>query len=335
MSKNDILSEEEMSALLPDNTRDESAQDRRRVVPYNFRRPDRLSKEQVRSLYLLHDTFAHNLSLSLPLFLRTISEINLISVEQLPYAEYLRGLSDPTNVFTVAAENLRGIFAFELSSSIAFPVIDRMLGGGGEGLNEPRGTTELELNVLEGFLSIVVENYRETWKPTAEFDAQIIGRETRPQLLQIVAPNEIVSIVMYQIQVGEAKGTLSICLPISMLEKIIGNFASTSYAATNQTTPEAAQALLKTLSAVRLPISAELCKIPAVVSDLMNLSVGDVLRTNHRVEKAVNVGVGSSVKFAGRLAALDGGIIVQVTENQMPNGARKAKNQEQTSESEN
>ncbi len=328
MSDKELLSDEEMSALLPENGRDEQPQERRRVVPYNFRRPDRLSKEQVRSLYLLHDTFAHNLSLSLPLFLRTISEINLISVEQLPYADYLRGLSDPTNIFSISAEKLRGIFAIELNSSIAFPIIDRMLGGGGEALNESRAATEIELKVLEGFLDVVIDNYRETWKPTVEFEAEIVGRETRPQLLQIVAPNEIVSVVVYQIQIGEAKGALSLCLPVAMLEKVVGNFNSSAYTQNSQTSPEATQALLNTLAAVRLPVSAELSKVRAAVADLMNLTAGDVLRTNHRIEKSVNVGIGSSIKFAGRLAALDGRMVVQVTENQMPNAGRKIKNQE-------
>ncbi len=330
MSKNELLSDEEMSALLPPtgDGAGESARDRRRIVPYNFRRPDRLAKEHVRSLYLLHDTFAHNLSLSLPLFLRTISEINLISVEQLPYADYLRGLTDPTNLFGIAAEQLRGVFAVEINSSIAFPIIDRMLGGDGEVLSEVRAATEIELKVLEGFISMVVDDYRETWKPTVEFDTQIVGRETRPQLLQIVAPNEIVSVVVYQIQIGEAKGSLSICLPVTMLESVVEKFNSASYAQTNQTAPEATGALLKTLAAVRLPVSAELFKVRAHVEDLMNLTTGDVLRTNHRVEKSVNVGIGNSVKFAGRLAALDGRMVVQVTENLASSTGKKAKNQD-------
>src|SRR5882757_4788334 len=98
-SNDELLTTEEMSALLPDAPTGDAARDRdrrRRIVPYNFRRPDRLSKEQVSSLYLLHDAFAHGLSSSLPLFLRAVSEVNLISVEQQSYGDYLKGLADPT-----------------------------------------------------------------------------------------------------------------------------------------------------------------------------------------------------------------------------------------------
>ncbi len=316
-ASDELITSEEMSALLPDVPVDDAARDRdrrKRVVPYNFRRPDRLSKEQVRALYLLHDLFAHSLSSSLPLFMRAVSEVNLISVEQQSYGDYLRGLSDPTTIFTVAADSLRGVFAIEMNSSIAFPIIDRMLGGEGAELGEIRPATDLELKILEGFLSVVNENYREVWGTIVEFETEIMGRETRPQLLQIVPPNEIVAAIVYQVQIGDAKGLMSICLPVVMLEPVIDKFNKSSYAAENPTPPEATFSLLKTISAVKFPVSAELERVPSAISDLMNLAVGDVLRTNHSVEKPVNVSIANTVKFIGRLAALDGKMVVQVME---------------------
>lgn len=313
----ELLTEEEMSMLLPEVPADEAAKERdrrRKIIPYNFRRPDRLSKEQVRSLYLLHDSFAHSLTSSLPLFLRAMSEVNLISVEQQSYADYLRGLSDPTTIYTVAAKSLRGVFAIEMSSSIAFPVIDRMLGGEGQELTEPRAATDLELRVLEGFLAVVTDCYGDVWKSVVEFETNIIGRETRPQLIQIVAPSEIVATVVYQVQIGDAKGLMSICLPVVMLETVIKKFNQSSYSTDNSTAPEATASLLKTVSAVCFPVTAELEKIPVAVADLMALSVGDVLRTHHSVEKTVSVCIADSTKFTGRLAALDGKMVVQLTE---------------------
>ncbi|MBA3440793.1 MAG: flagellar motor switch protein FliM, partial [Pyrinomonadaceae bacterium] len=95
--QSDLVTNEEMSALLKSTDSSGAGTDRRqRVVPYNFRRPDRVSKEQVRSLYMLHDLFSHSLSSSLLIFLRSVSEVSLISVEQQAYVEYLYGLPDPT-----------------------------------------------------------------------------------------------------------------------------------------------------------------------------------------------------------------------------------------------
>lgn len=314
----ELLTNEEMSALLPDKPSGDAATERERrtrIVPYNFRRPDRLSKDQVRALYLLHDLFAHALSSSLPLFMRAMSEVNLISVEQQSYVDYLRGLSDPTTIFTVAADTLRGVFAIEMNSSIAFPIIDRMLGGEGQSLAEPRAATELEMQVLEGFLSIITENYRDAWKTTIEFETEIVGRETRPQLLQIVAPNEIVATVVYQLQIGEARGLMSICLPVVMLESVIQKFTQSSYSQDNMTSPEAVSALLRTISSVRFPVTAQLDDVLVSVSDLMALSVGDVVRTHHSLEKTLNISISESEKFVGRLAGLDGKLVVQLTDS--------------------
>lgn len=317
-SNEELLTNEEMSALLPELPADGGAakerDKRRRIVPYNFRRPDRLSKEQVRSLYLLHDLFAHSLSSSLPLFLRAISEVSLISVEQQSYGDYLRGLSDPTTIFTVDADSLHGVFVVEINSSIAFSIIDRMLGGEGKVLDEPRAATDLELNILEGFLPIVTDNYREAWKPLVEFEAEIVGRETRPQLLQIVAPNEVVATIVYQLQIGDARGLMSICLPVEMVETVIKNFNQSSNTMDNASAPKATYSLLKAVSGVRFPVVPELERVSAAVSDLMNLSVGDILRTSHSIEKPLNVTIDDSVKFLGRLAALEGKLVVQLTE---------------------
>ena len=305
-----------MSALLPDPPADDAAMERekrRRVVPYNFRRPDRLSKEHVRSLYLLHDQFANNLSSGLPLFLRTASEVTLISVEQQSYSDYLRGLPDPTTIFTVAARSLHGVFVVELSSAIAFPIIDRMLGGDGREPREVRPATELELKVLEGFLTVILSSYREVWQPYAPLETEMAGRETRPQMLQVVPPNEVVATISYQLQIGDTKGSMSICLPVALLEPVVDAFGQATYSPDNRAVPEATASLLKAVSEVRFPVTCELEKVSIPVADLNSLSVGDILRTNHPMERTLNISVANSPKFTGRLAAIEGKLIVQVT----------------------
>jgi len=312
----ELLSNEEMAALLPEPPAEDSAKERKkRIVPYNFRRPDRLSKEQLRSLYLLHDLFAYSLSSSLPLFLRAVSEVNLISVEQQSYADYMKGLSDPTTIFSVSASTMRGVFVIEINTSIALPIVDRMLGGDGQMPKELRSATELELSILEGFLKMVTESYSEAWNQIIEFETDIVGRETHPQLVQVVAPNEVVVTAVYQLLIGEAQGLMSFCLPVSMLEPVIEQFSQNAQNSNDKTSPEATHHLLRKLSNVRFTVSTELEKTPAAVADLMELAVGDVLRTNHRVDKPVNLSINNVVKFTGKLASLDQKLVVQLTED--------------------
>jgi flagellar motor switch protein FliM len=323
----ELLSNEEMAALLPETPTDEAAKERdrkRRVVPYNFQRPDRLSKEQVRSLYLLHDLLAHALSSSLPLFMRAVSEVNLISVEPQTYGDYMKGLSQSTTIFSVSIKKLRGVFVIELNNSIALPIVDRMLGGEGLAAQEMRSATDLELNILEGFLKIITDNYQEAWQHVVEFETEVVGRETRPHLVQIVAPNEVVVTAVYQLQIGEAQGVMSFCLPVALFEPVIEAMSQTTQSDIEKAPPDATHFLLKTLSTVRFPVSAEIEQTPAAVSDLMNLAVGDVLRTNHRLEKPVSIAVGNITKYHGRLASLDQKLVVKITDEIVPAISQKA-----------
>lgn len=314
MSENEeLLSAEEMSALVPPpRTTDATERGRRPIVPYNFRRPDRLSKEEIRSLYLLHDLFAHTLSSSLPLFMRAVSEVNLISVDQQSYGDYQKGLADPTCIFTVSAKSLHGVFAVEFGSSIAFPVIDRMLGGEGLGLSSPRAATELELKVLEGFLAHVNENYREAWATHLDLETEIVGRETRPQLLNIIPPNGIVVTIVYQVQIGDAQGLMSICLPVEMLEPVIKKATLSAYSSGIPTSPEATNALLRKVATVNFAVTSDLEKVAASASDLMGLAIGDVLRTSHSVDRPINIAIADLTKFAGRLGSHEGKLVVQI-----------------------
>ena len=315
MKSNSLLTEEEMSALLetPDVAQSAGQDKRRRVVPYDFRRPDRMSKEQVRALYLLHDLFSHSLSSSLPIFLRTISEVTLISVDQQAYVEYLYGLPDPTAIFTLTMHPLPGVSVLELNPSLAFPVIDRLLGGKGVPLAEARAVTEIEQKILESFLKVVIEDLREAWKPIVELEMQIVGRETRPQLLQIVAPNEVVLSIVFHVQVGEARGIMSLCIPALILEPIIQKFNQSFYARSREVPPTQTRSVLDMLSSVSFPVAAELHSTTAAMEDLISLAPGDVLRLNHPVNRPVELSVSGLVKFHGDLVAHNGRMAARIT----------------------
>jgi flagellar motor switch protein FliM len=311
MAAGSLVTEEEMAALLEGGSTSAgsaasgSPDKRKRIVPYNFRRPDRVSKEQVRSLYLLHDLFAHGLSSSLPIFLRTISEVTLISVEQQAYVEYLYGLPDPTVMFSLTMHPLQGVMVLELNPTVAFTVIDRMLGGTGKPLTNPRAVTEIEQKILEGFLKIVSDDLREAWKPLIDLDLQIVGRETRPQLLQIVAPNEVIISIVFHVRVGDNQGTMSLCIPAVTLEPIIQRFNQSSYSRSREVSPRQTRALLDTLTEVEFPVSAELRDVMVSLDDLFRLSPGDVLQFDRRVDQPVSISIGGVAKFQGDLVAED------------------------------
>ncbi len=141
------------------------------VITYNFRRPDRVSKEQIRSLHFLHDRFARNVTTSLAAYLRALTEFSIVSVEQFSYSEFLMSLSDPTAYYAMSMSPLDGIAALEMNPTIAFTIVDRMLGGSGRGTPPQRALTEIEQNVIDSVVKLILENLTETWR--AVFDLRV------------------------------------------------------------------------------------------------------------------------------------------------------------------
>src|SRR5204862_3666045 len=113
----------------------------KRVQKYNFKRPDRISKNQIRSLHFVHDRFARNFSSSISAYLRTVLEVTLENINQITYAEFLASISDPTCFTAISMKPLDGVAAFEMSPAIVFPLIDRLLDGAGRALNTVRAMT--------------------------------------------------------------------------------------------------------------------------------------------------------------------------------------------------
>src|SRR5439155_25371568 len=128
------------------------------AAKFDFRRPDRIPKSQVRAIHLLHDMFVRNLVSSLSAYLRSYLLVNLVSVEQLSYAEFLDGLPSPTCIVSLGLRPLEGNGVLELNPSLVFPIIEMLLGGTGKSsMNIQRDLTEIEQRLLDGVCRLILE----------------------------------------------------------------------------------------------------------------------------------------------------------------------------------
>lgn len=278
---------------------------------YNFRRPDRVSKEQLRWLHFLHDRFALNVSTSLSAFLRAMTEVSIVSAEQFAYSEFLMSLLDPTAFYSVAMEPLDGLAALELNPAIAFTMVDRLLGGTGLTPGPNRALTEIEQNVMDSVIKLVLENLGETWKPITDIKFRIHGRETRPQMLQVTGPNEIVILLGFDIRIGETRGMLNLCIPASSIEAVGDNFAQGFHRTRRQPTAQEGAWLLANLSRMPLPVTA-LLETTLSARELLALQPGDVIGLGHSAAQPVAVHVAAVPQFEGRLTQSPAGVGVMV-----------------------
>jgi flagellar motor switch protein FliM len=314
MSK--ILSQEEIDALLstaPASNIPARASDPvfGGVITYDFRRPDRVSKEQIRSLHFLHDRFARNVAVSLGAYLRTLTEFSIVSVEQFSYSEFLMSLSDPTAYYAVAMPPLDGLGALELNPTIAFTIVNRMLGGSGGGEVPQRGLTEIEQNVVDAVIVLILDHLTETWRTVFEVEFRVQGRETRPQMLQVVGPSEVVILVTFDLKVGEVRGMLNLCIPASVIEATGSAFVQDWHRTRRDPTANERAWIHDSVS--RLPFSVTTTLDARLrAREFVGLKPGDVISLGVPAQTGVDVRVGNTVKFRGRLTARDDHALVLV-----------------------
>jgi flagellar motor switch protein FliM len=308
---NRILSQEEIDALVAATSGRSRTEDSRMsaaadsVLTYNFRRPDRVSKEQLRSLHFLHDRFARNLSTSLSAFLRAMTDVSIVSVEQFAYSEFLMSLPDPTAFYSVAMPPLDGIGALELNPSVAFAMVDRMLGGSGETAAPNRALTEIEQNVLDAVVKLILEHLTETWRGITDVRFRIQGRETRPQMLQVTGPNEVVILLAFDLTLGPSRGMLSISIPAAAIETMEEKVTQGWNRTRRQPTAQEEARLYANLGRVPLDVSTIL-ETRIGTRELLTLKPGDIMTLGHSANAPVDVQVGGVRRFSGRLTSEGG-----------------------------
>ncbi len=273
-----------------------------KAAAFDFRRPDRIAKSQVRAIHLLHENFVRNLASSLSAYLRSYLTVNLISVEQLSYGEFLEGLPSPTCLVSLSLRPYDGNALIELNSSLIFPIIEIILGGKGRASGQlKREMTEIEQNLLESLFRIILNDLREAWKGVTLIDFKIEAVATEPQMLQILAPNEAVVAVGIEIRIGENSGTLNIAIP-SINIKMIGQKFDQQWSLRKTDPTEAEQQrVLKLIRGSEAELDARLRGPSLRVQELLEMEVGDLLWLDHRIDQPFDCEINGRSKYRGHV----------------------------------
>ena len=269
---------------------------------YDFRRPDRIPKEQLRSIHLLHDFFARNLASSLGAYLRAYVVVHLVSVEQLSFAEFLQYLPTPTCIATIGMKPLDGNAVLEINPSLVFPILDILLGGSGKAsMKEFREITEIEQSIIEGVLRIVLHDLTETWRPVSEINFSIEGMETQPQLIQILSPNEAIVAVGFEITTGDNRGMMNFGIP-SIMVKMLGQQFEQQWSIRRKAANDDEQReMARIINRLPMAVDARLQGTTIHARDVLQLEPGDVLRLDSPVGRPVELTVNGKEKFLGEV----------------------------------
>ncbi|CAG0948778.1 Flagellar motor switch protein FliM [Phycisphaerales bacterium] len=279
------------------------------IKSYDFKRPERVSKDQMRSLQTLHEGFARNFGASLSGFLRTIIEVKVATCEQMTYSEFTSGLPNPTSFNLIEADGLEGQMCLEVSPLIVYPIIDRLLGGNSQDLFIPqRPMTLIEVRLIGNVTKRALTALAEAWAGIRPFEFKVAATESNPQLVQIVPPNEVVVVVGFELKMGNRAGTMNLCIPYNVIEPVMEQLSSQSwFAHTKGGMAKGFQTQIAgTLSRAPLELTAVLAETTMTLRDLVQLSPGDVVTSEHPASVPVVLCVEGERKFAAQIGQFKG-----------------------------
>lgn len=290
----DVLSQSEIDKLLSalsDGT--VSAEDvkadeeQKKIKMYDFKRPDKFAKDQIRTLFMLHESFSRLLNTYLSTHLRTLVNVEVASVEQLTYQEFVQSLANPSVISVLAVPPLKGNIIMEINTEIAFAFIDRVFGGEGKTGLKPRVLTEIEEVVMKRFIDTAMRQLQEAWSTVVEFSPTLEATESNPQFTQIVPPSDMVVIVTIQMKVGDVEGMMNICIPYLVLEPIMSKLTTTYWVASSVSKdddPEQVKILQKKIKRTEVPFVVQLGSLDITINEFLTLGFGDVLQMDTKVE---------------------------------------------------
>jgi len=318
----EVLSQDEIDQLLtainagdtePEDIR--PAADTRKIKIYDFKRPDKFSKEQIRTISMMHETFARLTTTSLSAQLRSMVHVHVASVDQLTYEEFIRSIPTPTTLAVINMDPLKGNAILEIDPAVTFSIIDRLFGGTGEGTKAPHELTDIETSVMEGIIVRILGNMREAWTQVIDLRPRLGQIDTNPQFAQIVPPTDMVVLVTLETKVGDVEGMINFCIPYLTIEPIIGKLSTQFWFSTvhRGTTTENLTVLKEKLANVDVNVVAEIGKINLPVREVLALQVGDIIQLyNTRVGDPYSLNIGNKKKFLCRPGVIGKKMAVQV-----------------------
>ncbi len=274
------------------------------VRPYDFKRPERVSKDQMRAMETLHESFSRNFAASLSGFLRTIVEIKVAHIEQLTYAEFVQGLPNPTCFNLLSCPPLEGQMCLEISPLIIYPIVDRLLGGSNADLFIPqRPLTMIEQRLVSKITDRAMTALTESWQQVAPVEFDCTDTESNPQFAQIVPPNEVVVVIGFELKMGGRAGTMSLCIPFNVIEPVMEKLVSQSWQAYRRSrhSQDLRHHLADKLDRASVLTSAVLAETTITVDDLQHMARGDLIVTDKPAHEPAVLAVEGRKKFLAQL----------------------------------
>lgn len=282
---------------------------------YDFRRPDKFNKDHMRTLSMVFENYARLLGSVFAASLRTAFHARLSSVDQQTYGEFMRALEDPAVLALFGMSPLQGTAALWLESDVAFPMLDRMLGGPGQTVEKPRPLTEIEQTVMERLFRSFLQHLADSWETITPVKPKLEGLESNPLFAQIAGPNDVCVVVTLAVESGVHQGQIMFCFPYLLLEPIMSQLSARNWIGAGQRDDSQGTLATQQERLVQAPVtvSAELGHAELRLGEFLSLERGDVIRLDRLASDELTVKVGGRPTFRAVPGTAGGRLALRVT----------------------
>ncbi|MBE6021741.1 MAG: flagellar motor switch protein FliM [Cellulosilyticum sp.] len=279
----------------------QEANEQKGVKIYDFTRPSKFSKEQLRTLEIIFENYARLISTYLSGHLRTMVTAEVMNAEAITYSEFSNALINPVILAVTDFRPLKGSILLELSPNMGYTIIDRVLGGSGSGLNNIRDFTDIERVILEKIFIQFIQLLVEPWQNVVELEPMLEKIETNSQVVQIISPNEIIALVTLNIKIGNVAGMMNICIPHLVIESIMDKLNTKFWFAQKEQElgPSYEEYIQKMIQKSRVPVKAVLGKTHITIREFLELMRNDIIKLDKDIDSDLDIYVGNILKFTG------------------------------------
>lgn len=268
------------------------------VKVYDFKSPDKFSKDQLRTLQMIYENYARAISTTISTYLRKLVVVNVSSVDQISYEQFTKTVMNPTTLVLINMYPLKGSAIMEIPPTLTFAIIERLLGGEGEMIKNTRELTDIELSVIESVAVRLLINLKDSWSSIIEFKPKLDSIETNIQFTQIVPPNDTVVLITLDARIGRVEGSLLFCIPYITLESIINRLSARNIYISLKQEEESNQAIIREhMFDTNVEARVEIGEMPISVDELLDLKEGDFIELETKANAMLPLYIGGKRKF--------------------------------------
>ncbi len=329
----EVLSQKEIDLLLNKvKSGEETSNDNfnKEVMPFDFRLPNRISKNQLRTLTNIHENFAESFASFLVSKIQTMVSIQVTAVDQIYYSEYVLSVSNPACLFTFDIENtdIKGIL--ELSNELALSLVDRLLGGFGKGKKQSNVITPIEQKVLNVVVERVMKGLNKAWLVVDDMSFNVERFEPDIDFAQITSQSESILLVSFEVKIGEETFLMNIGFATFAFDQILSKLTvqRSSTLSKLKTKSNASKEVISShLYNAMLPVKVHFGSAQISMKDLIDLSIGDIIKLETKISDEHKVQIANKELFYGRSGIVNNHKAIKITRKISGNGRTDENNQ--------